>query len=107
MTLRTPTPRFDLELLTPRDRAHNQERLRRINYRIRQRSVWRLMRQVLLAGEEPHERPALSRNLIADRPAQRWIARLECIQDRALRYWSLDFELHFALDLRQCPQMCG
>ena len=58
-----------------------------------------------LAGEEPQERPALLRDVVADRPAQHRIAGLERVEDRALRGRALDVELHLAVDLRQRPQM--
>ena len=38
------------------------------------------MREILLAGEEPHERPALLRDVVADRAAQHRIARLERVE---------------------------
>jgi hypothetical protein len=49
--------------------------------------------QILLAGEEPYERSALLRDLIADRPAQHRIAGLEGVEDRALRDRPLDVEI--------------
>src|SRR5437899_4322220 len=64
------------------------------------------MGEVLLAGEEPQERSALLRDLIADRAAQHRVAGLECVEDRALRGLTLDVELHLAADARQRPQMC-
>ena len=67
--------------------------------------VRRLVRQVLLAGEEPHERPALLRDVVADRAAQHRIAGLQRIEDRALRHRARDVELHLAVDPRQRPQM--
>src|ERR1700730_16187169 len=63
------------------------------------------MRQILLAGEEPHERSALLRDVVADRPAQHRIAGLERVEDRALRGPAPDLGLHLAADLRQRPQM--
>jgi hypothetical protein len=39
-------------------------------------------------------------------PAQHRIAGLERVEDRALRGLPLDVELHLAVDVRQCPQMC-
>src|SRR5262249_58424034 len=69
--------------------------------------VRRLLRQVFLAGEESHECPALSRDLVADRPAQHRIARLERVEDRALRHRPLDLELQLALDARERAQMRG
>ena len=45
----------------------DQERLGAPNHRLGQRRVGRLVGQVLLAGEEPQERPALLRDVVADR----------------------------------------
>src|SRR5688572_29542079 len=64
------------------------------------------MRQVLLAREEPHERPALTGNLISDCSPQHRIPCLQCIKNRALSHRPFDIELYLAHDLRQCPQMC-
>src|ERR1700720_2141874 len=64
------------------------------------------MGQILFAGEEPQERSAPLRDVVADRAAQRRIAGLERVEDRALRGLTLDVELHLAVDLRQRPQMC-
>ena len=41
-----------------------------------------LVGQILLAGEEPHERAALLRDVVADRPTQHRIAVLEGVEDR-------------------------
>src|SRR5438876_2956536 len=73
--------------------------------RVGQRGVRRFVGQILLAGEEPQERTALLRDVVADRPAQHWIARLERVNDRALRGLTLNVELHLAADARQSPQM--
>ena len=59
------------------------------------------MGQILLAGEESHERPPLLRDLITDGPTQRRIAGLQRVEDRALRDWARDVELHFATGARQ------
>ena len=50
------------------------------------------MRQVLLTGEEPDERPPLLCDVVADRSAQHRIAGLERVEDRALRDLTLDLE---------------
>ena len=63
------------------------------------------MGQILGAGEEPHERPALLRDVIADGPAQHRIAGLQRVEHRALRDWPLHLKLHLARDVRQDPQM--
>src|SRR5262249_3569627 len=58
---------------------YDHEGLRARYDRIGQRVIGRLMREILLAGEEPHERPPALRSVIADRAAQRRIPGLECI----------------------------
>src|SRR5258708_4352995 len=63
------------------------------------------MGQILPAGEESQERPALLRDVVADRAAQHGIAGLERVEDRALRGRTLDVELHFTGDVRQPPQV--
>ena len=63
------------------------------------------MRQVLLAGKEAEEGTALLGGVVADGPAQHWIAGLEGIEDGALRDGRGNFELHFGADLGQRAQM--
>jgi len=65
------------------------------------------MRQILLAGEEPHEGPALLSDVVADGAAEHRIASLKRVKDRALCNITLDVELHLAADAGQCPQMRG
>src|SRR5262245_15550915 len=72
---------------------------------VRQRGVRRLVGQVLLAGEEPQQRPPQLRHVVADRPAQHRVAGFQRVEDRALRRPALDLKLYLALDLRQRPQM--
>src|SRR5260370_15068131 len=64
------------------------------------------MGQVLLAGEEPHEWPALLAYMVTDGPAKHGIQLLQRVEDRALCRRALGFELHFAADLCECSQMC-
>src|SRR5258706_7738155 len=63
------------------------------------------MGKILLAGEEPQKRPPLLRNMIANRPAQHGIARLERVHHRTLRDRPLNIHLHLAGDVRQAPQV--
>src|SRR6266404_533824 len=63
------------------------------------------MRQILLAREEPHEGPAFFRHVVAERSAQRRIADLERVEDRALCDLTLDLELHLTAYLRQRSQV--
>lgn len=59
------------------------------------------MGEIFLAGEEAQKSTPLLRDLIADRAPQHGIARLQCIEHRALRDRSLDLELHLTADVRQ------
>ncbi len=88
------------------DGPHDQERLLAPGDRVGKRCLRRFKRQILLAGEEPQERPAPQRAVVADRPAQHRIAGLECVKDRALRSRALNVELDLAVDARQRPQVC-
>jgi hypothetical protein len=62
--------------------------------------------QIFATGEEPHERPALPGETIANRPAQHRVPGLERVEDRALGCLAIDFDFHFAADAHQSPQMC-
>src|SRR2546427_909694 len=86
--------------------THDQKRLCAHRDRVGQRGIRRFVGQILLAGEDPHERSASLRDVIADRAAQHRIAGLERVEDRALRDLTLDVELHLAVDVRQLSQMC-
>ena len=63
------------------------------------------MGQIFLAGEEPQERPALLRDLVADRPAQHGIASLERVEDRSQRDRAVELKFYFAADVRQRSEM--
>src|SRR5260221_11518402 len=94
-------PRFladssPLRKLPSRNRPDNDERLLPRRHRVRQRGIRRLVRQILLAGEEPQERPALLPDLVADPPPQHRIAGLNRVEDRAKRYRAVDVEFHLA-----------
>jgi hypothetical protein len=65
------------------------------------------MGQILLAGKEPHKRPALLGDVVANRAAEHRIADFERIEDGALRDWIFNLELHLTVDLRQRSQMKG
>jgi len=88
------------------DGPHDQERLNPQRDRVGQRGIRGFVGQILLAGEEPHERSALLRDMVADRPAQHRIPGLERVEDRALRSRALNLKLYLAVDARQRPQMC-
>jgi hypothetical protein len=63
------------------------------------------MGQVHPAGKETQQRTALSRDMIADRAAQHWIASLERVKHRTLGGLTLDVDLHLTADLCQYLQM--
>src|SRR4051794_35357893 len=71
-----------------------------------QRRVGRLVREVLLTGEEPHEGPPLVRGLVADRAAQVRITLLECVEHRPLGDLTGDVDLDLAVDLGDVAQVC-
>src|SRR5438105_352979 len=63
------------------------------------------MREILLASEKAHERPALERDVVTDRAAENWIAAFERIENGTQGDGLFEFELHLALDACQRPQM--
>jgi hypothetical protein len=63
------------------------------------------MGQILLTGEESHERSALLRYVVTERPAQHWIAGFKSIENGALRRRNLDVQLHLAVNACERPQM--
>jgi hypothetical protein len=65
------------------------------------------MGQILLAGEEPHERPASVRDVAADGAAQHRVDGLESVENRTLRRRTLHPHLYLFADARQRPQMLG
>src|SRR5690348_17441460 len=69
--------------------------------------VRRLVGQVLLAGEEPDERPPGPAVVPADRPAQHRVAGLQGVEHRALGDLALDLEFHLAVHPRERPQVRG
>ena len=72
-----------------------------------ERGVGRLVREVLLAGEEPQEGSALLCRMIANRPAQHRVAGLERVKDRALCDGPRNVELHLGAGFGQVSQVIG
>lgn len=83
------------------DRTDDQERLLAGHDRVRKRRVWRSIRPVLLAREEPQHRPAPLRRGVSNRPAQRWVVAFQRVEDRPLRDRRGDFQLDHAADSGQ------
>src|SRR5216117_4082310 len=80
-----PPDRHRAVRLPARHGPDDQEGLCPRRDRVGQRGIRRFVGHILLAGEEPHERPAPLRDVVADSPAQHRIAGLERVEDRALR----------------------
>src|SRR5438105_13314633 len=71
----------------------------------RQRCIRRLVRQVLLAREEPYERAALSSRVVTYGAPQHRIGGLQCVEDGALRHRALHVERDLVADVCKRPQM--
>ena len=63
------------------------------------------MGQILLAGVKPHERSPLIRGVVTHRSGQRWVARLEGVQDLALGDRRVDLEVHLSAGAGQCAKV--
>src|SRR5829696_4920617 len=64
------------------------------------------MRHILTTGKEPQQRPALSPDVVANRPTQHRIPRFQSIKDRASCHFAVNLELNIAHDTRKRSQMC-
>ena len=98
-------PHYAEDTLTAGDGPDDLKGLRSRRNRFGERCVWWLVGPILFAGEEPHERPALLGDMVADGPAQHRITGLERIEHRAERNLPLDLELNLCVRAYQRPQM--
>jgi hypothetical protein len=91
--------------LSPRDCPNDKERLFARYDGIWEGCVWRLVRQIFLAGEEAQKGPTLLRDVIPDRALQHGVCRFDRIEHRALcdRTFHLNFD--FVPDVRQGTEM--
>jgi hypothetical protein len=80
------------------DGADDQQRFLPRRHRFREGSVRPIERHVLLAGEEPQQRPPLTRRMVA-------VGGFEGIQHRPLRDGAGDGQFDLPPDPRQPPQM--
>src|SRR5438105_6457648 len=71
----------------------------------RQRCVRRLVREVLLAREEPYERAALSSRVVTYGAPQHRIGGLQCVEEGALRPRALHVERDLVADVCKRPEM--
>lgn len=93
--------------LTTRHRADDHERFVTAKDRLRQRTIWRVVGEILLARIEPDERPATLGHVIADRPAQDRVGCLERVEHGLLRDQSADVDGDFAVDAGERSEMRG
>src|SRR5260370_31060080 len=70
-----------------------------------QRSIRRLMGEILFASEAPQVRTALLCDVVADRSAQHRIAGLDRVEDQAQRGLALDRNLYVAANTCQGSQV--
>src|SRR6266536_2610609 len=101
----TGTPPAAGTPLAARHGADDHEWLGSGRDRGRQRRIRRFVRQILLAGEETHERTALSCPMVADRAPQHRIAGLKLVENQPQCRLASNVELHFTADARQPSQV--
>jgi hypothetical protein len=56
------------------------------------------VRRVFAARKKSQQRPALTRDVIANGPTQHRITRFERVEDRVPSHWTINFELHVSSD---------
>jgi hypothetical protein len=91
--------------LTARYGPYDQEWFLPRGHLPRQRSIRRIVRQILLASKEAQERAALLCHVVADRPAQHWILRFDRIQYGPLRDFALNLQAHLGPHPRKRSQV--
>src|SRR5438445_12584214 len=72
---------------------------------VRQWCIRRLVREILLAGEEPYERAALPSRAITYGAPQHRIGALHCVEDGALRHRALHIERDLVAAVCERPEM--
>ncbi len=87
--------------------AHDQQRLRPIGDRVRQRLIHWFMGEILLTCKEPDEGAPFVGRMITDGSTQHGIANLERVEHRLLGYGASDIQRHFTIDASQSPQVLG
>src|SRR6266542_2082803 len=100
------TPEKQFKPSTARDGANDVKRFCSRRDLLGQRSVRRRVRYILAAGKESQERPALSRDVLANRPMQHRILSLQCIEDRSSCHFAVNLKCHISADACKGPQMC-
>src|SRR5437763_15238539 len=72
---------------------------------VRQWSIRRVVRQVLLAREEPNERAPLSSRVVTYGAPQHWIGGLQGVEDGAPRHRAPHVERDLVSDVRPRPPL--
>jgi len=91
--------------LAARDRPDDEEGLTAAGDRWGEGRLRGVVREVLAAGEKPHEGPAAVRRVVPDRPAEGGIGCLDGGQDRMLRSLAWDVDLDLAAHAREGSKM--
>jgi hypothetical protein len=91
--------------LAPGNGTYDKEGFGTVRDHLGQQCVWRIVGNVFAASEEADERSPSLGTMVANRPSQHWIFRLEGIQDRALRRLAVQVELYLSIQTRKCAQM--
>src|ERR1700752_3520769 len=71
-----------------------------------QRSVLRLVGEILPAGKEPQHGPTLSSDMFANSSTQHRVTRFQSIEDRTPGYLAVNLKFNIPLDARKCSQVC-
>src|SRR5690606_13000352 len=87
--------------LSSGQRADDQERFGAACHRLGQFRLGPIVRQILLAGEEPHERTPLACRVVAYGAAEHRVLRLERVEHRRPRRAAADLDRHLAAQLRE------
>src|SRR4051812_34937393 len=87
------------------NRSEDDDRLVASPDGVGQRRVQRLEREVVFAGEEPQQRPALAGPVIADGAFQHGVARFDRVDDAAHRHHAGHFQSELAADAGQLPEV--
>jgi hypothetical protein len=87
--------------LTAGDCADDIKRFASGCYRLRQRRICGLVRNVLAARKEPQQRTSLSCNVVADGPTQHRIPRFQRIKYRVSRHWTINVEFDISCHTRK------
>lgn len=93
--------------LAARDGANNEKGLVALGDLSRQRSIYRIQRDVLATGEETQEGATFVGLMVANRAPENGIRRLKGIEHASDTHWIRDAQLDLRANLRQVTQVIG